>query len=150
MDTDKEGVIHNTEFLEKLRVSTYLLSQERPLLRTQLQRFPPIYPVQILEHRSRIHGSPFLGILPPHRTTFQIVCLMYILMWGEQIVHNDEMDLPSMGKLHTVQSIEARQQGMGVGLHVGVVSGENSTEELVLGVVNSLNDKAIVPGEVEE
>lgn len=55
-----------------------------------------------------------------------------------------------MGKLHTVQSIEARQQGMGVGLHVGVVSGENSTEELVLGVVNSLNDKAIVPGEVEE
>ena len=55
-----------------------------------------------------------------------------------------------MRELHPVQAIEPRQQGMRVALDVRMVGFEDVAEELVLGVVDGLDDEAVVAREVEE
>lgn len=60
------------------------------------------------------------------------------------------MNLPSSRQLHPVQPIEPTQQCVWVILDMLIVILEHAQQELVLGVVDGLDDEAIVAGEIEE
>ena len=71
-------------------------------------------------------------------------------MWGKQVVHDDEMDLASIGYLNAVQAVKLGKKGIRVFLYVVVVVLEYLAKELVFGMVNSLDDVLVVSGEIEE
>ena len=60
------------------------------------------------------------------------------------------MDLAPIGYLYAMKAIKLRKKGVWVFLYVVVVVLENFSEEFVLGVVDSLDDVFVVPGEIKE
>ena len=70
---------------------------------------------------------------------------MNILMWREKVIHDDEVNLSPSRQLHSVKSIEPRQQSMWVELDMLIVLFEDLSEELMFRVVNRFDDEAIVP-----
>jgi len=109
-----------------------------------------MYPVQVLQHRTRVPLRFILGVLPAHRTAFQIIRLVNILMWWEKVVHNDEMDLASSGQLNTMQTIESTEECVRILLDVIKVLRKNAQQELVFRVSDRLDDEAVVTRKVEE
>jgi hypothetical protein len=75
---------------------------------------------------------------------------MYISMRREKIVHDDEMDLASIGYLHAVQAVKLGEKCVRVFLDVVVVVLQDLPEELVFGVVYGLDDVFVVSREIEE
>lgn len=75
---------------------------------------------------------------------------MDVLVWGEEVVHDHEVDLAPAGKLDTMKAVESRDECMRVTLDMLIVLLENPSEELVLVVVDRLDDEPVVPREVEE
>lgn len=71
-------------------------------------------------------------------------------MRWEQVVHNDEMNLPPMRQLDPMQPIEPRQEGMRVLLDVFVVLFQDLPQELVFGMSNRLDDEPVVSREIKE
>ena len=71
-------------------------------------------------------------------------------MRGEEVVHDDEMDLASMRKFDTVETIESGNEGMRVALDMFVVVLEHAAEEFMFVVVDRLDDETVIAGEVEE
>lgn len=68
----------------------------------------------------------------------------------EEVVHDDEVDFPAVCHLHTMQPVELRDQGIGVLLDMAIVLGQNLSEELVFGMVDSLDDILVVARKIEE
>ena len=68
----------------------------------------------------------------------------------EKVVHNDKMDFSAVRDLDTVQSIELREEGIGVVHDVGIIILEDFAKQLMFGVVNSLDDIFVVARKVEE
>jgi len=60
------------------------------------------------------------------------------------------MDLAPVGYLYAMKAIKLREKGVRVFLYVVVVVLEDFPEEFVLGVVDSLDDVFVVPGEIKE
>ena len=109
-----------------------------------------MYPVQVLQHRTRVPLRFILRVLPAHRTPFQIIRLVNILMRREKVVHNDEMDLASSRQLNTMQAIEPAEERVRILLDVIKVLRKNAQQELVFRVSNRLDDEAVVARKVEE
>ena len=75
---------------------------------------------------------------------------MYISVGRKEVVHNDEVDFAAVGQFHTVQAVEARDEGMRVFENMLVVVLEDLAKELVFRVRDGLDDEAVVAGKVEE
>lgn len=71
-------------------------------------------------------------------------------MRREQVIHDDEMDLTSIGYLYAMQAVELGKKGVGVLLYVVVVVFENLAEEFVFSVMDSLDDVLVVAREIEK
>jgi hypothetical protein len=71
-------------------------------------------------------------------------------MRGEEVVHDDKVDLAPSRQLDTVKSVEAGEQRVRVALDVLVIILEDRPEELVLRMRDGLDDESIVTGEVKE
>ena len=71
-------------------------------------------------------------------------------MRGKQVVHDDEMDLASIGYLNAVEAVKLGKKRVWVVLYVVVVVLQNLSKELVFGVVNSLDDVLVVAREIEK
>ena len=71
-------------------------------------------------------------------------------MRRKQVVHDDEMDLASIGYLYAVQAVELGKESVWIFLHMVVVVLEDLAKKLVFGVVDSLDDVLVVAGEVEK
>lgn len=150
MNAHEKTVVHHPQVLEDLRVAPELLRQERALLRAQLERLLAVDPVKVLEYCAGILRGAVFGVLAADGGAFEVIRLVYVLVRGEEVVHDDEVDLAAVGKLHAVEAVEAREQRVRVTLHVLVVLPEDSPEELVLIVVDRLDDEAVVARKVEE
>ena len=150
MYTDEQTVIHHTDRLEELRVTTELLRQERTLLRAQLEHLVAVDPVEVFEDRTGVLFRLFFRVHSPDGTPLEIVRLVNVLVGREEVVHDDKVNLSAPGKLDTMQTIKARQQGVGVALDVCIVLLENREQKLVLRVANGLYDEAVVAGKVKE
>lgn len=100
--TDEQTVIHHMHRLQECRVTTQLLCQQRTLLRSKLQHFFAVDPVEVLQHRAGILFGHFFRVLSPHSTALEIVRLVDILVWREQIVHDDEVNLLASWELDTM------------------------------------------------
>ena len=70
---------------------------------------------------------------------------MDVSVWWEQVVHDDEVDLLTIGHFDSVQPVELREQRVGVLFDMSVVVLQDLAQEFVLGVVNCLNDVLVVP-----
>jgi hypothetical protein len=68
----------------------------------------------------------------------------------KQVVHDDEMDLASIGYLYAMQTVELGKKRVGIILYVVVVIFQYLPEKLVFGVVDSLDDVLVVSGEIEK
>ena len=75
---------------------------------------------------------------------------MDILVRGEKVVHDHEMDLTTMRELHAMEAVKAGDKSVRVVLHVLVVLLEDRPQELMLRVVDRLNDEPVVAREVKE
>ena len=62
VDADKKGVVHDIKALEEFRISPQLFRQESTFLWADLQCLASIDPIEVLQHRSRIHSSLLLRI----------------------------------------------------------------------------------------
>jgi hypothetical protein len=71
-------------------------------------------------------------------------------MRRKQIVHDDEVNLASIGYLYAMQAVKLGKKSVWVLLYVVVVVLEDLAEELVFGVVDSLDDVLVVAGEIEK
>jgi hypothetical protein len=71
-------------------------------------------------------------------------------MWREQVVHNDKVNLATARQLDPMETVEPRHERMRVVLDVRMVIFEDRPEVLVFGVVNGLDDEAVVSRKVEE
>jgi hypothetical protein len=69
---------------------------------------------------------------------------------GEEVVHDNKVDLAAAWELYSVKAVESRKQRVRVVFHVVVVVFENREQELVFRVVDGFNDEAIVSGKVKE
>lgn len=109
------------EILEQFGVSSDLLRQQSSFLRAELEGLPAVYPVEVLEYGARVLAGLVLWILTAHRTALQVVRFMYVFVWREEVVHDDKVDLPAVGQLYPVQTVEAREERVRVALDVLVV-----------------------------
>lgn len=75
---------------------------------------------------------------------------MNVTMRGEEVVHDDKVNLLPVRKLDAMQAVKARDECVRVLLDVLVVILEDRPEELVLAVSDRLDDEAVVAREVEE
>lgn len=150
MYADQQAIIHHVDLLQQLNVSSDLLRQQSSLLRSQFKSPPAVDPVQVLQYRSRVRGSPFLWVLPSDGTSFKVVGLVDIAMRWEEVVHDDEVDLLPVRHLDAMQAVEPGQQRMRVGLQMGVVLFQHPAEELVFAMMKGLDDEPVVSREVEE
>jgi len=150
MNPNQQTIIHHIHRLQKLGIPPQLLRQQRLLLRPQLKHIPAVDPIQILKHRSGVLHRFFLWVLPTHSAALQIVRLMHILMRWEEVVHDHEMDFPSMRELHPMQAIEPAEERMRVFLYMRVVLLENAEQKLVFRVSNGFDDETVVAREVEK
>lgn len=73
MDADKQAVAHNAELLEEVRVTPELLGEQRTLLRTELERFAAIDPVEVLQDRARVLRGLLLGVLAANGRALEVV-----------------------------------------------------------------------------
>lgn len=71
-------------------------------------------------------------------------------MRREEVVHDDEMDLPPPRQLDPMQPIKPTQQRMRVLLDVLVILLQDLPKKLVFRVVDGLDDEAVVAAEIEE
>jgi hypothetical protein len=103
---NEERVIHHVYPLQQLGVPAELLRQQRAFLRAKLKLLAAVDPVEILEHRAWILARPVLRVLPPDGGPLEIVRLVDVLVWREEVVHDHEMDLPTPRQLDAVKTIE--------------------------------------------
>jgi hypothetical protein len=75
---------------------------------------------------------------------------MDILVGREEVVHDDEMDLPTTGKLHSVEPVKSADEGMRVVLDVRIILFEDLEQEFMFRVPDGLDNESVVAGEVEE
>ena len=75
---------------------------------------------------------------------------MHIAMRREQVVHDDEMDLPPMRQLNPMQPIKPTQQRMRIRLDMLMIILQYPPQELMLRMPYSLDDEPIVPTKVKE
>ena len=95
MHTDEETVIHNIHFFQEFGIPFELFRQERPLLWPQLQSFASVDPVEVLKcDLVLFFGSFVLRVESPNSTALEVVCLVDVFVRWEQVVHDDEVDLP--------------------------------------------------------
>jgi hypothetical protein len=99
---DEKRIIHHAKLLEKLGVAAELFSEERTLLRTELEFLASINPIEVFEHRTRVLTGALLGVYSTNGATFEVVGLMNILMGWEKVIHDHEMDLAPAGKFDAV------------------------------------------------
>ena len=71
-------------------------------------------------------------------------------MRRKQVVHDDEVDLASVGYLNAMKAIKLGKKRVWVFLYVVVVVLQDLPEELVFGVVNRLDDVFVVAGKIKE
>jgi hypothetical protein len=71
-------------------------------------------------------------------------------MRWEEIVHNNEMDLSASGQFDTMQTIESREECMGISLDMFMIIFEDRSEEFVFGMSDGFDDESVVSREVEE
>ena len=75
---------------------------------------------------------------------------MNIAVWREKIVHDNKMDLPSVGNLYPMQPVKLREKGIGVVLDMIVIISKNPAQELMLCVMYGLDDILVIPREIEK
>lgn len=150
MYADQQTIIHHVDLLQQLSVPPNLLRQQGSFLRAQFESPAAMYPIQVLQHCSGVDRSPLLWVLSSDRTSLEVVRLVDITMRWEEVVHDDEVDLPAVGHLDTMKTVEPRQQRVRVGLHVCMVLLQHLAKELVLAVMEGLDDEPVVPREIEE
>lgn len=150
MYADQQTIIHHVDLLQQLSVPPNLLRQQGSFLRAQFQGPAAMYPIQILQHCSRVYRSPLFWVLSSDRTSLEVVRLVNITVRWEEVVHDDEVYLPAVGHLDTMETVEPRQQRVRVGLHVGMVLLQHLAQELVLAVMEGLDDEPVVSREIEE
>lgn len=71
-------------------------------------------------------------------------------MRREEVVHDDEVNLLTIGHLDPVQTVELREKSVGVFGDMLEVVLEDLAKKLMLGMVNGLDDVLVVTREVEE
>jgi hypothetical protein len=71
-------------------------------------------------------------------------------MRWEQIIHDDKMDLASVGYLYAMQAVELGKKSVGEFGNVVVVVPQDLAKKLVFGVVYGFDDVLVVAGEIEE
>jgi hypothetical protein len=71
-------------------------------------------------------------------------------MRGEEVVHDNKMDLASIGYLNAVKPVELGQESVGVFLDMVIILLENFAEKLMFAVMNGLDDVLVVSRKVEE
>lgn len=150
MYPNQQRVIHHVLPLQELHVPPQLLGQQRSLLWTKLERPPPINPILVLQNSSRVLLRLLFWVFPSESTSFQVVRLVYISMGREEVVHDHEMDLPSSGKLDSVQTIEPGEKGMRVIFDVCIIVLQDRSEEFMFGMGDGLDDESVISREVEE
>ena len=60
--TDKKRIIHHAKLFEKLGIAAELFSEERTLLRTELEFLSAVDPIEVFEHRTRVLTGALLGV----------------------------------------------------------------------------------------
>ena len=125
-------------------------NEKLPLVRSTLQLSVAPHPVQILEGGSRVLLQVRFAQVTADGGTLQIKRLVDIAVRWEEVVHDNEMDLPPICHFDPVKTIELRNQRVWVFLHMLVVFGENLPQDLMFGVVDGLDDILIVSRKVEE
>lgn len=71
-------------------------------------------------------------------------------MRWEDVVHYDEVDFATAGKLDTVEAVKPREERMWVRFDMGVVRWQDAQKEGMFGMVDGLDNEAVVAREVEE
>ena len=117
----EKTIIHHIELLQELRIPSKLLSEESPLLRTELEGLSSVDPIEVLEDGPRVLPCFLLWVLPAHGAPFEIVGLVNIFVPREKIVHDHEMDLTSSGELDSMKAIESGEEGMRIALDMVMV-----------------------------
>lgn len=75
---------------------------------------------------------------------------MYVTMWGEEVVHDNEVDLPTIGYFDPVEPVELGQQRIRILVDMGIVFAQDLPEQFMFGVMYGFDDVFVVTREVEE
>ena len=150
MDPNEQRVIHHAQLLQQLRIPPELLCEQSAFLRAQLERLAAVDPVEVLQYRTRVLRRTLLRVLTADGRALEIVRLVDVLVRGEEVVHDHEVDFASVGKLDAVEAVEARDERVWIVLHMLVVLLQDLPQVLVLGMMDGLDDEAVVAREVEE
>lgn len=97
MYSNKQTVVHDSDILQELGISAQLLGQESSLLRSQFENLATVDPVDVFKNSMRVLLRFLLRVLPSDGASFQVISFVDIAMWGEEIVHDDEVDFTSSG-----------------------------------------------------
>mmetsp|Transcript_12501 Transcript_12501/g.37873 ORF Transcript_12501/g.37873 Transcript_12501/m.37873 type:complete len:201 (-) Transcript_12501:615-1217(-) len=129
LNAHQQTVVHDVVAGEPLCVALQLLEKESALRGTDDQ---PTAKVQVLEYGVLLLTLLRSG-LTTLRRTLQIVALADGGVGRTQVLHHHKVQL--IGRLihlHRVEPIEANQERVALGDHVGVVEEENAQKEVVL------------------
>jgi hypothetical protein len=150
VNADKKRIIHDPHPLQEFHVAPQLFREQGSLLGTEFEGSTTIDPVQIFQDSLWIRFRLVLGIFSAESGTFEIISLMDIAMRGEEVVHDYKVDFAPARELDSMQAVEAGQESMRIGSNVLMIVLENRAQKLVLGVRDGLDDKAVIPREIEE
>src|SRR4051812_21747981 len=139
MNSHQHTVIHNLQLLQQSHIFLHLLEEYSPLLRAKFEMQVPSKPVQVLERRPRVLLQILFLVVSSDSRTFQVESLVDVPVWWEEIVHDYEMNLPSIRNLHSVKAIELRQQSIRILLDVVAILLQYLPQEFVLSMMNRLD-----------
>lgn len=83
-----------------------LVKKDFLFLRSKFEVVVPAQPIQVFEGCSRITFQILLLKVSSNRRPFEIEHLMYVSMWGKEIVHDNKVYLPAIWDLNSVKSVE--------------------------------------------
>lgn len=135
---------------EELCVAAQLLRKERALFGAEFEHFATIDPVEILQDRAWIGGSLGLRVFATYSAALEVERLVDVPVRGEEVVHNDKVDLVTAGKFYSMKTIKSREKGVRVVFDMVVIVFEDGEQEFVLRVADGFNDETVVSGKVEE
>ena len=127
---------------------TYPLNQSKSIVQHHSNGLN-LCSVEILQYRVQCHRSFLFRILSPDLRTLQVVLLVYFV-GREKVVHDNEVNFPSVRQFDSMQTVEPRDESMRILLDVGVVFLQDLQKEFVLRVVDGLDDEPKVFRKVEE
>ena len=121
MYADQQRVVHDLESLQQAHISLYLTEKDMFLARPEFEMEIPSEPIEILSRRSRILREILLLEISTDRRSLEVESPMDISMRGKQIIHHDKVNFLSVRYLHSMQTVELREQGVRILLDVLVV-----------------------------